>query len=1124
MRIVLAILLGICGVTAYSQPSKLIHFVKSKQQEDSAQQLLLIKRVQEENLPWRFVDSVGQRTFLLISAEGRGYTYLSALNSGAAQTTGASQLQDEAKGFRLTGEGITCGIWDDGLVKDHIEFDTRILSKEGSVAFNHATHVTGTLLAAGVNTTAKGIAPKAKAYTFDYENDFSEMTSLAAEDDTGLLFSNHSYGTVTGWSRPNGVWTWFGDPSISTEEDYRHGFYNQRVSNTDALAYRSPYYTIVWAAGNDRFETGDGSRPADCNRGTGYDCIIPDAVGKNIITVGAVSKVVNYTSPASVIMSHYSSWGPTDDGRIKPDVVSAGTNLFSTVASGVNEYGNSTGTSMATPTVAGSLMLLQELYAKLNAGKFMKAATLKALAIHTAKEAGPKPGPDYQFGWGLLDVKAAADLLMTENDKEVRIVEGALQNGETFEMDVHPLSNKKITLTLCWTDPEGTPAAPSLDPLDRMLVNDLDVRLIDEDGIITSPWILNPSVPQAQATHGDNTRDNVEKIEFETPLAKKYTVLVRHKGNLKDEKQDFSLVLTYQESVLPSKVFYWVGGAGNWNDVAHWSFTSGGTSAAQLPGENDIVIVDETSLLDAEIISLQQNAHVAKLTWHNSRNAGLNLNGYALHISNQCIISTSTMRMTGGGELRLTNSLSGVLNLSGNDFSEVDMVFESGSWEVNGSFQIKNIRIEGGKHTWKSKHITVDRLLVEGAEEWNISSVVFLVGNAWQMPTSTFQFISTHAIIEIQQEGVEMDWKGHDFIGALQINSIASVLMRGESKIASLFVEGRLETQDSFSFDHIQLSENAVWRLADNTNQTVTTSFSMATSSNVELSALSNASITLQQHNKLCFENATLRNVDVLGNAVVNVGLSSTVENSKNWLQQACEEVLFADFAFNYPCARGLTQFQDTSLGSPSSWEWSFEKDLASEQNSTEQSPTHSFTEPGVFTVSLTVKKGSQTNSYSQQLEIGENTLSINEVILNSEGKLMSLSTAPSYQWYNNRVVVLNEVNRTFNHQQLPGFYEVLVTANNCNRLSQPYVVTDVRADQMDLAIFPNPADDFVNIEAAPGRYESWVVLIDTQGRIVRDQNNDLPIQTTDLPEGIYILQLRSSSGQLASRKVMVLH
>ena len=62
---------------------------------------------------------------------------------------------------------------------------------------------------------------------------------------------------------------------------------------------------------------------------------------------------------------------------------------------------------MSAPGVSGSLLLLQELSYKLT-NKPIRSATLKALAVHTANEAGTNPGPDYKFGWGLLNTSEAA--------------------------------------------------------------------------------------------------------------------------------------------------------------------------------------------------------------------------------------------------------------------------------------------------------------------------------------------------------------------------------------------------------------------------------------------------------------------------------------------------------------------------------------------------------------------------------------------------------------------------------------------------------------------------------------------------------------------------------------------
>lgn len=1122
MRILFVLLFSCSTFCVYSQQSALRAYARHKKTNDSIQQSTLTKIADEAKVPLQFVDSIGKRNFLLIPAEGKGYSYLATLNTGAAQTTGAAVLQDETKGFRLAGEGIVAGVWDDGLVIDHVEFDKRILSKEGTSFFNHATHVTGTILASGVNTSAKGMAPQAKAYTFDFGDDLTEMISLASEDERGLLFSNHSYGTVTGWSKPNGVWTWFGDASISAEEDYLHGFYNQRAKDTDALAYLSPYYTIVWAAGNDRFETGDGTHPADCNKGAGYDCIIPDAVAKNIITVGAVSKVPNYSSPGSVTMSHYSSWGPTDDGRIKPDIVSAGTDVFSTLASGTNTYGYFTGTSMATPTVTGSLMLLQELYSKMNGGHYMKAATLKALAIHTAKEAGPKAGPDYQFGWGLLDVKAAADLIVSLNDKENRLIEGSLTNGETYQFEISPAANKKITLTLCWTDPEGSPTVPALDPLDKMLVNDLDVRLIDENGVITSPWILNPSVPQAQAMQGDNTRDNVEKIEFDTPLQKKYTVLVRHKGQLKNDKQDFSLLLTHKDNAISSSIFYWVGQSGSWNDIGHWSLTSGGAAAGRLPGENDVVIVDELSLVNEDTIKLTQDAVVSKIIWLNSKQAVLDVLSNTLRINSQFIICYPDMRAVGSGELHFTSSGSGLVSFKENDWSDVNMFFEKGTWKVDGSFKAKDIKISEGLHLWTGKNIQVNSIRVEPVAVWDISSVTIELRKSLQLPAVDFQFNSLGSVLSISDVGAVVDWQDLDFLGKLKVEQNASLTVLGNNVISSIEAEGVIETLGTFEWDSVSLQNDAVWNLGDNTNQQVRTFFAMNSTSKVE--ANTGATITLQPHKKLCFENVEIKNVNLSGNSVVNLGVNSVVENSTNWLQMPCEDVLFADFTVDYRCANGLVRFSDNSQGSATSWNWIFEQGSTSEESSEEQNATHYFENAGTHKVLLTIAKGTQSNSYSTDVLIQDNTLPINEVLLNNEGKLMSLSMAASYQWYNNRVPIQNAGERIFDYLSQPGVYEVLTTQGECNRLSTAYVVTALGAEQTEVRVFPNPASFTFTIEVDGSNYQNSAQLLDMHGRVVDEMEIGVPVHATSLATGVYILQIRLSSGQIISRKIIIAH
>ena len=112
----------------------------------------------------------------------------------------------------------------------------------------------------------------------------------------------------------------------------------------------------------------------------------------------------------SVNINSSSSQGPTDDLRIKPDITGNGTNVYSTYEDFDSHYASISGTSMASPNVMGSLLLLQQYYNEVN-GSFMRAATLKGLALHTADDAGSN-GPDAVFGWGLMNSKKQRKLLL----------------------------------------------------------------------------------------------------------------------------------------------------------------------------------------------------------------------------------------------------------------------------------------------------------------------------------------------------------------------------------------------------------------------------------------------------------------------------------------------------------------------------------------------------------------------------------------------------------------------------------------------------------------------------------------------------------------------------------------
>ncbi len=1103
-----------------AQEHPLKKFAQARKSEDSTLQTLAVTKAETNNIPSLLIDSIKQQKWLLVMDDAAHFSYRAPLNDGAAKSTGAFSLSNPLGSLQLTGRGLTCGVWDDGLVKDHIEFGNRILSKEGNDVESHATHVTGTILAAGVNPAARGMAPQASAFTYYFNNDISEM-SAAANADKPLLISNHSYGAVTGWSLLNGTWNWYGDPAISTEEDYRHGFYSQRTKNIDALAYLAPYYTIVWAAGNDRFDTGNGTRPADCNRGTGYDCIISDAVGKNIITVGAVQKVTNYTSPASVVMSHFSSWGPTDDGRIKPDLVGAGMDIFSTNANGINGYEFSTGTSMAAPNVTGSLLLLQELYAKLHAGKFMKAATLKALAIHTAKEAGPKPGPDYQFGWGLLDVKAGADFLVAENTTDKLLIEERLLNDANYELTIQPQANKKISITLAWTDPEGTPVAASLDPLDKMLVNDLDVRLIDEDGLVTLPWSLNPSVPQAQAIQADNSRDNVEKIELLNPLNKSYKILVRHKGELRNDFQDFSLVISYESQNSNSKTFYWIGNTGNWQQTSNWSFTSGGSAANELPTINDLVIIDELSLNREDTIQLTANASIGQIKWLCNKKAFLDLNNKALTISKALTLTSDSTTLTGNGVVSFSSNLPGVIHFNDSDLSDTDLYFQSGNWSVDGSFKADHVEISNAVHQWIMPKADITSLTATGEASLDISNVEMTIRETLNLAQIN-NLNANNTLLLIPANGVQVSFGINNVEGEIQVTS-NNVLISGEGRIANVICSGSLITSGSPEFGTIKLLDGAHWTLLDGTVQALHNLVVNTTGQACQINSETEATINFVEHRKFCFENLNVSNVNAIGLGVVNVGTESQLENADNWLALPCDQVLFADFEASFTCVNGLTKFTDTSLGNPTSWQWTFTDQENNVRVSDLRHAVESFETSGMINVSLTISKNQQSHTYAKPLLISDNPLPENEILLSPSGSLLSLVAANNYQWYLNRQIIENASTRDLSNKEQPGLYEVLIANESCNRLSSPYLVSSIAEDSPVLNLYPNPASDYFLVKAQTPSLQI-AYLFNNLGQLVKTVDITLPVWVDKLPNGLYFLKVVQANGEVSLRKLIITH
>jgi serine protease AprX len=457
--------------------------------------------------------------------------YVSTMNDEAAQMQNARSLQTGGLlGLDMEGQGMIVGVWDGDKVRDtHNAFSGRIIPGEFlTVLDGHATHVAGTIASNGAgDSNARGIAPQAsiKSYRFRRTSmQGADEIEMSFEAGNGMLVSNHSYGIPA--------------DAVSVA---LLGKYDNRAQEWDLLAQNYPYYLIVTSAGNSR------NLGANLPDG-GFDLLTSNANAKNVLTVGATTGVANYAGPSSVAIARFSSWGPTDDGRVKPDISTKGVDMYSTDSTGDSQYINRSGTSMSSPAVAGGAILLQQYYNNLH-NNFMKAATLKGVILHTVDEAGASNGPDYSFGWGLLNTEKAA-IAIANLANASSIAELNLSEGATYSKTVTATGNTAfgdvLTVSISWTDPatlrQNLPSS-SEDDRAAMIENDLDLTVTSSAGVIYRPWKLDPVNPSIAATTGVNDVDNFEKIEIDQ-LTGDFTINVAHKGSLIGASQDYTLVIT----------------------------------------------------------------------------------------------------------------------------------------------------------------------------------------------------------------------------------------------------------------------------------------------------------------------------------------------------------------------------------------------------------------------------------------------------------------------------------------------------------------------------------------------------------------------------------------------------
>ncbi|MCD6383929.1 MAG: S8 family serine peptidase, partial [Thermoplasmata archaeon] len=514
--------------------------------------------------------------------------------------------------LNLTGRGVIVAVADTGLDNGrndntmHPDFRGRIraahawgrsgnwsdadihINNSGVITYKggHGTHVAGSVLGNGSasNGTIKGMAPEA----------YLVIQSLM--NATGSLIVPYNYTSLYSQAYSDGAR--IHTNSWSSRSTSTFGNYTTRSYYIDYYTWHKKNFTILYSAGNQQ-SYGNGS-------------ISTQATAKNCIAVGASE---NYRptlgSSANNIsqLAYFSSLGPTDDGRIKPDVVAPGTWILSTRSTLITDpwnhywgsqslynsvnsyYAYMGGTSMSTPIVAGSVALLRQ-YMVEKEGHDPSSALLKALLINGAR---PLNGdlssiPNNREGWGRINLTLS---LAERRDMKLTWVDydGGINTSATYTKKiVVQNSSTPLFITLVWTDFPASPTSTIA------LVNDLDLEVVLPNGTV---YYGNDFSSPFNSTH--DRRNNVERVHLVNPPKGIYTIRV--KGySVPYGPQPFALAITANTTdalgtIEWDRSFYRVG------EVAHLLL-----SDSNLTGRGYInIFVNTTADPQGEWVNLTEN-------------------------------------------------------------------------------------------------------------------------------------------------------------------------------------------------------------------------------------------------------------------------------------------------------------------------------------------------------------------------------------------------------------------------------------------------------------------------------------------------------------------------------------
>ena len=388
-------------------------------------------------------------------------------------------------GLKYNGEGVTVMMQDDGAIGPHIDYTGRIDQSNcagcsTNPANDHGDHVSGTIMGAGnLDPDNRGMANGVDLDVYNSSNNnYNLFPGLFDNDEVVITSKSYSNGCNSG--------------------------YTSLARQLDQQVHDRPQLTHVFSAGNS------GGDNCGYGAGAGWGNITGGhKAGKNVIAVGNLSH--------TDVLAGSSSRGPAEDGRIKPDICAVGSSVTSTGPD--NIYFTISGTSMSCPGVSGTIAQLYHAYRDMNGGNDPDAALIKGAVLNTGEDLG-NTGPDFRFGWGRINARAAYEVISNNQYIEDNVSQGAT-NTHTITV---PAGVSELRIMTYWTDFEGSTSAAIA------LVNDINMTVEDPNNITHLPWLLdhspNATALNTPATTGVDDLNNMEQVSVTDPASGTYTVSV----------------------------------------------------------------------------------------------------------------------------------------------------------------------------------------------------------------------------------------------------------------------------------------------------------------------------------------------------------------------------------------------------------------------------------------------------------------------------------------------------------------------------------------------------------------------------------------------------------------------